>query len=156
MCGAAAILLCAAGSPARAQQPQDPSTTQTVGLQAPAYTPFAEVSINGSAPTLVAYPWAPATSRDLTYSVRTSEVGLNIVGSVEANMPPGTTLAANLAAPPGANSLGPVNLSMAPQTLVSRVSKLDAAGLALTYTFTTSGPFEPFTRTVTFSLVPGP
>jgi hypothetical protein len=138
---AAASSAAVGGAPARAQ---DAPSTGTLEIA------------SAEPVSLIAFPWSPGVSSGVTYGVTTTSTVARITARLDAEMPPGTSLSAALAPPPGAVGLGGVNLTTAPQTVVSKIGEGSFFDLPLTYTFTASGPVDPFARTVTFSLVTGP
>lgn len=137
------------------------STTQVVTMEIDAVN---EISISGSAPTLTIDAATPGSgptsvsSSGITYSITTNESDKKITGSIDSNMPTGTTLTANLGAPTGATSAGAVSLSTTDADLVTAISTLSETGKTLTYNFSATaaaGTLASFTRTVTFSIVDG-
>ncbi len=68
------------------------------------------------------------------------------------------TLEVNLAAPAGATSAGDVALGTTAADLVTGISELDAADLAVTYTLSalaTAGVVASTTKTVTYTITDG-
>ncbi len=116
---------------------------------APSLTISAAVA--GSAPTSV-------TSAVSTWSVTTNQSTAKITGSLSAVMPTGLTLSANLAAPAGATSSGLTALTATTVDLVTGITKVNAAGLGLTYQLdatSAAGVVASSTRTVTYTITGG-
>lgn len=123
-----------------------------------------ELAISGTAPVLTINSATagstpnPVSSTGLTYSLTTNLSNQKITGSLDSNMPKGTTLMANLAAPSGATSAGTVELKSKAVDLVTGISTLNASGLALTYTLnatTDAGVIPSTVKTVTLTIVNG-
>ena len=149
------LLIIAAAAAANAQ-----TATQTVSFQVDAInqvtvagTPTLTVSaaVAGGAPTT-------ATSTGHTWSVTTNQSGAKITASIGAAMPAGVTLSANMAPPAGASSPGYQPLGTTAVDLVTGITKLNAAGLSLSYQLdatTASGTMASTTRVVTFTITGG-
>lgn len=99
---------------------------------------------------------AAVTNSATTYNVRVLSGGQRkITGRLNANMPPGTTLEVTLAAPTGANALGPVTLDVADRDLVTAIPVGTNQNPTITYRFSatvTAGVIPSSTRTVTYTL----
>jgi hypothetical protein len=126
----ATALSLALGAPAFAQTTA--TTTATFEV-----TAINEISLSGTAPVLtinaaVAGVAPTPTTASQTYAVTTNETA-KISAALDAAMPDGLTLTAAMAAPTGATSLSAVALTTTGQDLVTGISKLNEAGLALTY-----------------------
>jgi hypothetical protein len=136
------------------------SATQTVTFQVSAINQIAvtgtpSLVINtaaaGSAPTSV-------TSSGNTWSVTTNQTGASITASIPTAMPAGVTLSANLTAPSGATSTGLTALGTTAVNVVTSITKLNAAGLALSYQLdatAAAGVVSSATRVVTFTITGG-
>lgn len=93
-----------------------------------------------------------------TYSVMTNEENKKISAFLDKDMPAGTSLSVNLAPPKGARSMGLQALSATPVDLVIELSKVNATGLPMTYSFTADvkgGVISSATRIVTYTLTDG-
>lgn len=102
---------------------------------------------------------APSSASDAstTYAVTTNNTARRITASLATNMPSGVTLSVALAAPTGATSLGAVNVSTTAATLVTGISNIAQAGLAITYTLTASpsaAQVTAATNTITYTIGP--
>jgi opacity protein-like surface antigen len=73
------------------------------------------------------------TSTAATWSVTTNQTGAKVTAALAEPMPEGLTLALSLAAPAGATSTGLQPLGTTPVNVVTNVSRLSAANLAMTY-----------------------
>jgi hypothetical protein len=136
------------------------SATQTVTFQVSAInqiavtgTPSLTISTAaaGSAPTA-------ATSSGNTWSVTTNQSGASITASIPTAMPTGVTLSANLTAPSGATSTGLTSLGTTAVNVVTGITKLNAAGLALAYQLdatAAAGVVGSATRVVTYTITGG-
>lgn len=152
---AAALLVVSGASTAFAQ-----TATQTVTFQVDAInqvavtgTPSLRITTAaaGSAPTTV-------TSTVGSWAVTTNQTGAKVTASIASAMPTGLTLSAELGAPSGATSTGPKALGTTGVDLVTGITKLNAAGLSLTYTLdaqASAGVVSSATRVVTFTITGG-
>ncbi len=107
--------------------------------------------VAGSAPTSV-------SSAGLTWSVTTNQSTAKITGSLSAVMPTGLTLSANLTAPAAATSAGSKALGTTAVDLVTGITKLNSAGLALQYTLdatAAAGVVASTPVTVTYTITGG-
>jgi hypothetical protein len=120
-----------------------------------------EIAVSGDpAPLVITAATAgqqPASVSDnsTTYSITTNESGKSIQAALDAAMPPGLTLTIQLAAPTGASSVGPVDLTTTAQNLVTGVSTVAESGLGITYTLSatlSAGAVPQQTRTVTLTI----
>ena len=101
----------------------------------------------------------PATNASTTYSVTVLGLGLGVMAQLEAPMPPHTTLRVTFAAPGGATSLGPIDLTTTPQAVVRALPIGTFSGLPISYEFralTAAGPLPMTSRTVTLTLTAVP
>jgi len=108
-------------------------------------------AVAGSAPTSVTYALA-------TYAITTNESNRKISAQIDADMPTGLTLSIEFAAPAGAASTGPQDLSTGSVDLVTGVSLLNATGLAVNYGLSATsaaGVVPSSNRTVTFTVAAG-
>ena len=136
------------------------TATQTVTFQVSAINQIAvagtpSLLINaaaaGSAPTSV-------TSVGNTWSVTTNQSTAMITASIPTIMPAGLTLSANLTAPAGATSTGLTALGTTAVNVVTGITKLNAAALALTYQLdatAAAGVVVSSTRVVTYTITGG-
>ena len=102
----------------------------------------------GSAPT--------SATANATYAITTNESGRKIIAELDSDMPAGVTLSVSLAAPSGATSAGAVQLTDAPQAVVTDIDAVNASGLNVTYTLTATpaaGVVANGSRTVTYTIV---
>ena len=97
-----------------------------VSVSAASTTLTITTAVAGSAPTSV-------NSAGLTWAVTTNQSTAKITGSIGTPMPAGLTLSATLGAPAGATSAGYKVLSAVAVDLVTVVTKVAQAGMALTY-----------------------
>jgi hypothetical protein len=151
----AAIAVLAAVNTASAQ-----TATQTVTFQVNAInqiavtgTPSLTISaaVAGSAPTSV-------TSSGNTWSVTCNQTGASITASIPTAMPAGLTLSANLTAPTGGTSTGLTALGTTAVNVVTGITKLNNAGLALLYQLdatAAAGVVASATRVVTYTITGG-
>jgi hypothetical protein len=136
------------------------TATQTVTFQVTAINQIAvagspSLVINaaaaGSAPTAV-------TASGNTWSVTTNQSGASITASIPTAMPAGLTLSANLTAPAGATSTGLTALGTTAVNVVTGITKLNAAALALSYQLdatAAAGVVSSSTRVVTYTITGG-
>jgi hypothetical protein len=136
------------------------TATQTVTFQVSAINQVAvtgtpsltiAAAVAGSAPTSV-------TSTGNTWSVTTNQTGASITASIPTAMPAGLTLSANLVAPSGATSTGLTALGVTAVNVVTGITKLNAASLALTYQLdatAAAGVVSSGTRLVTYTITGG-
>jgi hypothetical protein len=90
--------------------------------------------------------------------VTTNQTGASITASIPTAMPAGVTLSANLTAPAGATSTGLTALGTTAVNVVTSITKLNAAGLALAYQLdatAAAGVVTSATRVVTFTITGG-
>jgi len=135
---------------------------------AAAQTSVLTINVSGNPSTVVINTAAPGsnptgvTDASTTYTITVTFRGAmagkhaKITAQLNQNMPAGTTLTATLASPAGGTSLGPVNLSTVPQTLVNGIASANAQTQGITYTLSATpaaGVVSPASRTVTFTVV---
>lgn len=127
--------------------------------------PINELAISGASTTLAITSATAGTapvdaeSKGLTYAITTNQTNKKITGSLDSNMPSGTTLQLVLNAPSGATSSGSQALSTTDISLVTGISHLAQAGLGMTLNFgatPAAGVISSFNRTVTLTLLDGP
>lgn len=90
-----------------------------------------------------------------SYAVTTNEANQKITARIDSDMPTGTILRINLAAPAGASSQGNVTLSRTATDVVTSVSRVAEGNLGITYIFNAtedSGVVPQQSRIVTFTL----
>ena len=150
-----ALVVFAAVNTASAQ-----TATQTVTFQVSAINQVAvsgapslviSAAVAGSAPTSV-------TATGNTWSVTTNQTGASITASIASAMPAGLTLSANLTAPAGATSTGLTALSAVATNVVTGITKLNSASLALSYQLdatAAAGVVASSTRVVTYTITGG-
>jgi hypothetical protein len=151
---AAAVLLGSAAS-LSAQSDEQVVTFEIQAINEIAITGTPSLTINaataGQAPDAV-------TNSGSSWAITTNEVNKKVTASLDAAMPTGVTLKAQLAAPSGATSAGSVALGTAAVDVVTGISKLNASGLGLSYNLaatSAAGVVESDTRTVTYTIVSG-
>jgi hypothetical protein len=136
------------------------TATQTVTFQV---TAINQIAVSGS-PSLVinaaAAGSAPTsvTASGNTWSVTTNQSGASITASIPSAMPAGLTLSANLTAPVGATSTGLTALGTTAVNVVTGITKLNAAALALSYSLdatAAAGVVSSATRVVTYTITGG-
>ena len=149
------LLVLAAAASAAAQ-----TAPQTVTFQVDAVN---QIAVTGS-PTMAiaaAVPGNPptsVTSSGNTWSVTTNQSTAKITASLGSAMPAGLTLSANLGAPAGATSAGLIALSTSAVDIVTGITKLNSAGLTLSYQLdatTAAGVITSTTRVVTYTITGG-
>ena len=116
-----------------------------------------EVSVNGELNTLVISSQKGSSTNNATWAVTTNETNKRLVGSIDADMPPGVTLRMELEAPDKAFSNGPVVLSTTPQDLVTGISRVAQNNLKVIYTLfaETDSSVEQWQRVLTLTLTDG-
>jgi hypothetical protein len=150
-----AVVALAAVRTASAQTATQTVTFQVSAINQVAVTGAPSLVINaavaGSAPTSV-------TAAGNTWSVTTNQSGAKITASIASAMPAGLTLSASLVAPAGATSSGFVALGATANDVVTGITKLNAAGLALSYRLdatAAAGVVASATRVVTYTITGG-
>lgn len=137
------------------------TATQTVTYQVAAIN---EASVSGDPEALTVSTATAgsepndATDSSTSYAITTNGTNKKITGSINTDMPTGTTLKINLAAPTGGTSLGDVALSTAAADLVTGISKKKGSSLAITYKFSATveaGEITSATKTVTLTISSG-
>jgi len=95
-----------------------------------------------------------AATASSTYHMTTNGSDKKISGELDVNMPTGLTLNATMAAPTGASSAGQKSLSTSSVDLVTSITRVRGAGLALNYQAVATVDAEPDTvvRTVTYTI----
>lgn len=120
-----------------------------------------EVGVSGNPAALTistAAELAGVTDNSTTWSVTTNQTGAKVTGGIDTAMDTDVTLEVNLAAPAGATSAGDVALGTVAADLVTGISELEAADLAVTYTLSalaTAGVVASTTKTVTYTITDG-
>lgn len=118
----------------------------------------AQMSIVGAVPG--SEPTA-ATDASTSYTVTTKlppRTSARIIGQLDADMPPGTTLSITLSGVAGGTSSGAVLLDATPRDLVTNIGNTGKKGAtgSITYQFTATsatGVVAPSARTVTLTIV---
>ena len=97
--------------------------------------PINEISINGGSNSLVIdiNRDTRKTIGSAFWAITTNETDKRVVGSLDADMPPGIELLLELEAPQGAVSKGSVRLSTDPQGLVANISRVAQGDLKVKY-----------------------
>ena len=123
------------------------------------------ISVSGSPSTLIVSsavagsPLNPASDASTSYFlIVLTGTAQKISAQLNSPMPAGVTLAATLAAPPGATSLGPVALDASARTVVTGIG-LTIASRAISYQLTATPaagvvPLQSRTVTLTVSAAP--
>ncbi len=116
-----------------------------------------EVSVNGDLNPLVISSQKGGATNNATWAVTTNETNKRVVGSIDADMPPGVTLYIELEAPNKAFSNGPVVLSATPQDLVTGISRVAKDNLKVVYTLfaETDTSVKQWQRVLTLTLTDG-
>jgi hypothetical protein len=153
----AAILILGAGGVAMASD----TTGQTVTYEIQAIN---ELAVSGSPDALIvneavagAAPTAVSNTAT-TYDITTNQTTRKITGAINAAMPAGVTLTANLAAPTGGTSAGAVVLTATAQDLVTGISTLNETAKGITYGLSATsaaGVVASATKTVTLTIAAG-
>lgn len=138
-----------------------PTAQQTVTYEVSAInelsvsSPTVSLTVNaataGSAPTA-------ASDASTSYAITTNEGNRKITGVLNTDMPTGVSLSASLAAPSGADSVGPVALTGTAQDLVTGISTLNESGKVITYNLSATsaaGVVPSASKTVTLTVTAG-
>ncbi len=150
-----AVLVVAAAVSAQAQ-----TATQdlTINIQA-----INKISVAGGSHTLTINTATAGQAPDdvswsTTWAVTTNQSNAKITASIGTDMPTGVTLKANLGAPSASGtSAGDVALDNSSKDVVTGITKLNEAGLSLTYTVsaTAAAGVQSVSKTVTFTVTGG-
>jgi hypothetical protein len=150
----AAVTLVASAGAALAQ-----TAAQTVTFQVDAINQVAVTGTPSLRITTATAGNAPSTVTTTgTWAVTTNQTNAKITASIPSAMPTGLTLSADLGAPAGASSAGAKTLGTTAVDLVTGITKLNATGLALSYTLDATpaaGVVTSATRVVTFTITGG-
>jgi len=113
-----------------------------------------EASVNGESNSLVISSQKGSATNNATWAVTTNETNKKLVGSIDADMPPGVRLYIELEAPNKAFSNGPVVLSTTPQDLVTGISRVAEDNLKAVYTLSaeTDSCVKQWQRVLTLTL----
>lgn len=97
--------------------------------------PINEISINGGTSSLVITvdKDSQKTSGSASWAITTNETNKRVIGSIDADMPPGIKLYVELEAPKGSLNRGAVSLSTDPKNLVTHISRVAENNLRITY-----------------------
>ncbi len=103
----------------------------------------------------------PVSNATTSYTVSTPNPNRphKVTAQLNAAMPAGLTLAAELEPPPGATSLGPIALDMTARDVVTDIPRRTTSTQGITWTFTasvTAGVIPPTSRIVTLTIVRAP
>lgn len=95
-----------------------------------------------------------AATASATYSVTTNGKNRKISAELDQDMPEGLTLFAEMSAPGDSKSKGKVELGNKSKDLVHKLTKVNAAGLALNYEAVATVDADPdnVVRTVTYTI----
>jgi len=152
---ATVALVFGAASVAAAQTATQIVTFQVDAINEIAFAGAPSLVVNtataGSAPT-------SATNVVATWAVTTNQTGAKITASINAVMPAGLTLSANLGAPAGAASAGLQALGTVAVDMVTGITQVNASALGVTYQLdatTAAGVVASTTRTVTYTITGG-
>lgn len=116
---------------------------------------ISELSINGGSNHLSIAIGEKSTTDYVCWAITTNETSKRVIGSIDADMPPGATLFVQLEAPTESLSKGPVIVSTTPKTLVADISKVAEKSLGLTYMLFVDGNVEMSQRVLTLTLTDG-
>src|SRR5262249_24824963 len=137
-----------------------------LALLATAGSAEAQLSVSGS-PSLLRITAATAGSSPVSVSNAATAYTiaavtgnpLKVTGQLKSPMPSVASLMVSLAAPPGATSVGPVQLDATARDLVTGIILVAAATRTISYQFSATpaaGVVPMQTRTVTFTLTAAP
>jgi hypothetical protein len=119
-------------------------------------TPVGPITVNSAVAGSQPIPKTGTTN----YSTVLAFFGqMQVLASLNSNMPTNTTLACKLTAPSGGTSLGNVNLDVTPRPLVIAATPPFFTNVTILYTFTPTvlaGVIPVTSRTVTFTLATYP
>jgi hypothetical protein len=119
--------------------------------------PINEISINSGANLLLMTFDDSKTEGRAKWALTTNEDNKRVVGSLDADLPPGVKLYVELQAPEGSVSKGPVNVTTNPQDLVTHISRVANGDLDISYKLVTESNIEKIEicRVLTIVLVDG-
>lgn len=150
-----AFLVIAAAASASAQ-----TATQdlTINIQA-----ISKITVAGGAQTLTINSATAGNAPDdatatTSWAVTTNGTGMKVTASIGTAMPSGVSLLVNLANPTDATSAGAVSLDDgSAKDVVTGITKLNEAGLSLTYTVqaTALAGVQSISKTVTYTVTSG-
>jgi len=103
--------------------------------------PINEISINRASNSLVIEidKDLQKTEGSAVWAVTTNETDKRVIGSLDADMPPGVQLVLQLEGPQGAVSKGSVSASSSPQDLVTHISTVAQGDLKIRYRVVAEG-----------------
>jgi hypothetical protein len=150
----ATVLLFAFGLSSLGSRPAVAQPLTALTVSGPPAIMTISSAIAGSQPTAI-------TDATTTYFIKdkTPSGARKITASINAPMPPGTTLSINLVPSALGTNLGPVNLSTISQDVVVNISKENGSTLGITYVFSATlnaGVVPAQSRTVMLTLVTYP
>ncbi len=119
--------------------------------------PINEISINqGENSLLLSFDDSKTEGRN-KWAITTNEDNKRVVGSLDADLPPGVKLYVELEAPEGSVSNGSVSMSTNPQDLVTHISRVAKGDLNITYKLVTESNINKIEiqRVLTIVLVDG-
>ncbi len=137
------------------------SATQTITFEVQAIN---EISVSGNpAALIVSAATAGSQPNEVsnaltTYAITTNGTSKKITGALDAAMPSGVTLEANLAAPTVGTSAGDVALTAVAQDMVTGIAEVADASSAITYTLgatVAAGVLASDTCVVTYTIADG-
>jgi len=103
--------------------------------------PINEISINRASNSLVIdiAKDSGKTKGSAVWAITTNETDKRVIGSLDADMPPGVQLVLQLEGPQGAVSKGSVSASSSPQDLVTHISTVAQGDLKIRYRVVAEG-----------------
>ena len=123
---------------APAAQAQLATADQTVNMSVSSINSLSfasSVSLTVNAGTIGSSSLTPATASS-TYGIISNDSSAKLSASIDIDMPAGSSLEVNLAAPTGGTAVGSTALSTVPVDLVTAIPAVSESGVALTYKFT--------------------
>ena len=147
-------LLATVGSVAQAQ-----SANQTVNFEV---TAINQLSVGGAVTltvnTATAGSAPSAATTNSSYAITTNGTNMKITAGLDADMPAGLTLTANLTAPGVGSSAGVKTLADADTDVVTGITQVNASGVAIAYSLSATlaaGVVSSASRTVTYTITAG-
>lgn len=135
------------------------TATQAVTFQVDAIN---QISFAGSPSLTINTATAGSNPTNATaaasWAVTTNQTGAKITASIGSAMPAGLTLSVNLTAPAGGSSAGATSLSTTDVDVVTSITKLAQAAIAVNYSLAATpaaGVVSSTSRTVTYTITGG-
>lgn len=136
---------------------QGMAATTATALVTFTVNPIINITISGNPGSLIVTGGTSSTDTSTTYGVTSNLSSQTITGMIDSAMPPGVSLSVELQGPTSSTSIGAVDMTTTPQSLVDSISPCCQSDLMIKYKLTAdihAVPVPTTSRIVTFTIGP--